>query len=196
MNPAELFSTPAALDPNAGKAQEQEAMPEGVYPLVVESCEQRKYVDGKPRKPEDIAEAVCADPNLVPGEEVSVTFVVTEGKFAKRKLFGSFCIKASSNQRSYGDFGPEQKVAAGINDLCGLRKRLGTPEKWSDWNGKVFMGYVTAKKGKDKVNTDGSVTPGKVRNDVRCTVKDGEENAPRPSAPADTTTVRSDEAPF
>ena len=187
MNASDFFNKAIAANPDAGKATfNDEPLPEGVYPLVVESCEMRKYVDGAKRKPEDIAEAVSKDPSILPGTEVSIVFVVTDGKYAKRKLFGSYCMAASSNQKSYGEFTPEKKVAAGQNDLCGLMIRLGKPTEWCDWTGKLFNGYVTARKGKD----------GKVRNDLRCTVKPGEENAPKPSAPANSTPHGTDEPPF
>jgi hypothetical protein len=187
VNASDFFTQAIAANPEAGKATfNDDPLPEGMYPLVVESCELRKYVDGIKRKPEDIATACGADPSLVPGSEVAITFTVTEGKYAKRKLFGSYCIQASSNQKSYGEFTPEKKVSAGNNDLCGLMIRLGKPNEWSDWVGKLFNGYVTAKKGKD----------GKVRNDLRCTVKPGEENAPKPSAPQNTTPHGTDEPPF
>jgi hypothetical protein len=186
-NAADFFTQTLAANPEAGKATfDDSPLPEGVYPLVVESCEMRKYVDGVKRTPEAIAEACGGDPTLVPGVEIAVTYVVTEGKFAKRKLFGSYCIQASSNQKSYGDFTPDKKVSSGKNDLCGLMIRLGKPNEWSDWVGKLFNGYVTAKKGKD----------GKIRNDLRCTVKPGEENAPKPSAPQNTTPHASEDAPF
>jgi hypothetical protein len=198
VNPNDLFTAALAANPDAGKTQEVKPMPEGVYPLVVESIEQRKYVDGVGRKPEQIAEACCADPHLVPGDEISMTFCVVEGEFAKRKIFGNYTTKSSSNQRCYGDFDGVKKAAAGINDLCGLRARLGTPEKWSDWIGQTFNGYVTAKMGKPKLDGKGDVLePGKVRNDLRCTIKPGEDIAPRPSKPKTTTTVSApDEPPF
>lgn len=187
MNAADFIQATLAANPDAGKASFNDTpLPEGVYPLVVESCVQRKYVDGVSRKPEDIANACIEDPNLLPGLEIAIVFVVTEGKFAKRKIFGNYCIQASSNQRSYPDFTPADKARAGANDVCGLMRRIGKPTEWADWTGKMFNGYVTAKKGKD----------GKIRNDIRCTVKDGEENAPRPSAPANTTAHATGDAPF
>jgi hypothetical protein len=101
VNASDFFNKAIAANPDAGKATfNDEPLPEGVYPLVVESCEMRKYVDGAKRKPEDIAEAVSKDPSILPGTEVSIVFVVTDGKYAKRKLFGSYCTAASSNQKS------------------------------------------------------------------------------------------------
>jgi len=180
---AAFFDEALKTNPNAGvDTGEFEPLPEGVYPLIVESCELRKYVDGVSRKPEDIANACTNDASLRPGTEVAITFLVTEGKYAKRKIFGSYCIEASSNQKSYGDFSPEKKVQAGKNDLCGLMIRLGKPAEWKDWIGKMFSGYITAKKSADKPGH-----PGKIRNDLRCTVKPGEENAPKPSSPSGTT---------
>lgn len=206
INPIDLF---ANAPKDAGLATfDDQPLPEGNYPLVIEACEQRKYVDGAKRKPEAIADACSADPMIIPGDEVAITYVITEGKFAKRKLFGNYVLKAASNQRTYGEFTPEKKAAAGLNDLCGLRIRLGTPTAWSDWVGKLFTGYITAKQGKPKpmlgpdglpmTGTDGKLLlqPAKVFNEVRCTVKPGEENAPAPSAPKDTTPVAKDEPPF
>lgn len=196
-NPNDLFAAALAANPDAGKAQEAKPMPEGLYPLVVEDCVQRKYVDGAGRKPEQIAEACSADPTLICGDEISITFAVTDGEFVKRKLFGNYTIKASSNQRAYGDFDAAKKVAAGINDLCGLRARLGTPTKWEDWIGKQFNGYVTAKKGKAKLDSSGNVIEeGKVRNDVRCTFKEGEDLTAKPAPPKGTATVTTDEPHF
>lgn len=186
-NASDFFNNAMAENPNAGKATfDDSPLPEGVYPLVVEACAVRKYVDGVPRKPEDIAAACVADPSLKPGVEIAMTFTVTEGKYAKRKLFESYCIQASSNQRTFGEFTPDRKVAAGKNDLCGLMLRLGKPTEWTDWVGKMFNGYVLAKKGKD----------GKVRNTLRCTVKDGEENAPKPSVTGTAAHAAEGEAPF
>lgn len=176
-NASSFFDQALTQTPDAGKATfKDEALPEGVYPLIVESCAKRKYVDGFGRKPEDIATACGADPTLVPGEEIAMTFVVTEGAYARRKIWGTYTIQAASNQKTYGEFTPEKKVAAGVNDLCGLMRRLGKPADWPDWGGKLFNGYITAKKDKN----------GKTRNDLRCTVKAGEENAPTPSAPIGT----------
>lgn len=186
-NPLDLFNSATAQDPNAGKTTFDDApLPEGIYPLVVTAIVDRKYIDGVSRKPEDVAAACASDPSLIPGDEISMTFEVTEGKYAKRKIFANFCTKPSSNQKTYGDFTPEKKMEAGIQDLCGLRLRFGTPAQWTDWLGKMANMYVTAKKDKN----------GKIRNNLRCTVKPGEENAPRPSAPANTTAHASDEIPF
>jgi hypothetical protein len=183
VDPAELFSN---MPEDAGYTSfDDSPLPEGVYPLVVESVKDGPYIDGVPNKPEAIADALSADSSLKPGRQISITYVVAEGKFAKRKLFGRYCVQPSSNQRTYGDFTPDKKRANGLNDLAGLRIRFGTPKDWSDWIGKSFNGYVTAKKGKDE----------KIRNEVRCTIKKGEENAPRPSS-VGTTPVASDEDPF
>ena len=187
-NPTEFFKDALEeLGDQAGKALfDDSPMPEGVYPLVIESCVERKYIDGVARKPEALAAACAEDSTIDPGTEIALVYVVTEGKYAKRKLFGSYVVKASSNQQTYVDFTPEKKVRAGKTDLCGLMLRLGRPDVLSDWVGKMFNGYVTSKKQKD----------GKTRNDVRCTIKEGEENAPRPSAPQSTTAHASGSAPF
>jgi hypothetical protein len=191
-NAADFFTQAIAENPEAGKATfNDEPLPEGMYPLVVESCELRKYVDGVKRKPEDIAQACGADPSLIPGVEIAVTYVVTEGKFAKRKLFGSYCIVPASNQRTFpvtnGEpFTPERQRSAAKENLCGLMIRLGRPEsQWNDWTGRMFNGYVTRK-----------MKNGVVRNNIRCKVQKGEENAPKPSAPQNTTPHGTDEPPF
>lgn len=200
MNANDIIASAISADPNAGSATEVKSMPEGRYSLVIEDIGQRKYVDGTGRKPEQLADACTADPTIISGDEVHIVYSVTDGEFSGRKLYGDYCIKASSNQRAYPNFSVEDKVRAGLNDLAGIYKRLGRlapGEGWKNWVGVQFIGYVKAKKDKPKLDSLGNIVEeGKIRNSVRCTIKEGEDLTAKPAAPKGTATVESDSAPF
>lgn len=185
---ADFFKNELAANPNAGTPSfDNEAIPEGKYALVIESCAKRKYVDGVKRKPEDIAAACSSDPTLVCGDEIAITYGIIEGEYAKKKkLFGSYTIVAASNQKTYGEFTPEKRVVSSKNDLCGLMKRVGAPKEWSDWEGRMFWAYVTRK-------VDGK---GVARNNVVLVVKPDEVIVPYVKPEANTTPVKTDEPPF
>jgi len=134
------FTKELETNPNAGVSQNEfdnSPLPPGEYSFVIEKATSAPCVGGiHSIKPEKIAAYLQENPDVVPGECLSIQATVTEGSFSGRKMFWGkfeFMYLAASDETTQEGTGisgkkwkmtPDTKSSMGRSNVQGLLRRL------------------------------------------------------------------------
>lgn len=105
-----------ATNPNAGLDVSDKIIKAGTYTWLINKCESEQYVFGSWKEADAVA-AMAADPNLIPGKQISLEFEIVEGDLAGKKFWDRLVYEPSSNHPTFPTKNGKKFTP---QDLCGM----------------------------------------------------------------------------